>query len=71
MMIDVVGAKRGARQALEQVIFFVGGAVRPDESDRIRTVDFDDLLQLGGRGLRGFFPGDGIELVTFANQTVA
>ena len=38
VMIDVVGAKRGARQPLEQIIFFVRGAVGADEADGIRAV---------------------------------
>src|SRR5712672_4396834 len=38
MMIDVVGAEGGAGEALEEIVFFVGGAVRADEAERIRAV---------------------------------
>ena len=33
VMIDVVGAERGAREAAEQIIFFVGGVIRADHAD--------------------------------------
>src|SRR5712675_1447783 len=32
MMIDVVGAKGGSRQPLEEIVFFVGGAIGADEA---------------------------------------
>src|SRR5882762_6921884 len=38
MVIDVVGAEGGAGQALEEIVLFVGGAVRADEAERIRPV---------------------------------
>ncbi len=33
VMINVVRSKGGSRQLLQQIIFFVGGAVRTDEAD--------------------------------------
>src|SRR6202007_441641 len=38
MMIDVVRPDRRPRDASQQIIFFVGGAVRTIETDRIRAV---------------------------------
>src|SRR5262245_25791050 len=33
VVVDVVGPKCGAREALEQVILFIGSAIRTDEAD--------------------------------------
>src|SRR6266852_1843355 len=68
VMIDVIGAESGAAQALEEIVFFVGGAVAADEADGIGPVGGVNFFQPGGSGLRGFFPGDGIELAVFAEQ---
>src|SRR5882724_12944248 len=68
MVIDVVGAKGGAGEALEQVILFVGSAIGADEANGVGAVGVENLLQLCGGGFRSFFPGDGIEFVAFAKQ---
>src|SRR2546423_7137808 len=34
MVIDVVGSEGGAREPLQQIIFFVGNAIRTDKADR-------------------------------------
>src|SRR5258707_11495378 len=38
MVIDIVGAERGPGEALEEIVFFVGGAVGADEAERVRAV---------------------------------
>ena len=68
VMVDVVRSKRRARQPLQQVILFVRCPVRTDEPDRVLAVGVVNRLQLARCGLRGFFPGNGIELVALANQ---
>ena len=45
VMIDVVRAERGARELLQQIIFFVGGVVRADHAERVRAVLSRDLLR--------------------------
>ena len=56
MMVHVVGAERGAGHALEQIIFFVGGAVRADEAEGIFSAGVVDRFELCGGSLCGFFP---------------
>src|SRR5580693_3061144 len=68
MMIDVVGTKGRASEALEEIIFFVGSAVRTYEADRIRPVGVENLLQFGRGGFGSLFPRNRIEFVALANQ---
>ena len=68
MMIDVVGAKGRASEALEEIIFFVGSAIRTDEADRIGPVGVENLLQFCRGGFGSLFPGNGIEFVALADQ---
>src|SRR5215467_11146094 len=70
-MIDVVGSEGSACEALQQVIFFVGSAVRADEADGFLAAGAVSGFQLGCGGLCGFFPGDREQLVTFANERLA
>src|SRR5882762_7563187 len=68
MVIDVIGAEGGAGETLEEIVFFVGSAIRADEADGIGAVLGVNFFELGGRGLRGFLPGDGKELVALAQE---
>ena len=36
LVVDVVGAENGAREFLQQVVLFVGGAVGADDADGVR-----------------------------------
>src|SRR4029077_6916037 len=54
VMINVGGAECFARQLLEQIVFFVWGAIGADEADRIAAVLGVNILQPGSSGLCGF-----------------
>ena len=56
VMVEVVGPKHGAREAFEDVVFLVGGAVRADDGDRIAAVRGYDLLHALGRQAERFLP---------------
>src|SRR5436309_12545924 len=68
MMVDVVCSKRGARQLLQQIIFFIRSAVRADETNRVFAAAIVDCLQHGRRGLCRFFPRYVITLGSLANH---
>src|SRR5262249_39481712 len=68
MMIDVVCAECDASEALEEVVFFVGSAVRADEADRICAVGVADGFEFCSGSLRSFFPRDGKQLIALANE---
>ena len=68
VMINVIAAKSSARQALQQIIFFVRGAIGADKADRFAAIRGMQLIQLRGSGLRGLFPRNGQQLVALAQQ---
>src|SRR5262249_45820373 len=68
MVVDVIGAEGLPREALKEIVLFVGSAIRSDETNGIGTVEIADALELRCNGLCGFFPGGGIELVAFAHH---
>src|SRR5437773_4172578 len=67
-MVDVVGPEHRAREALEDVVLLVGGAVRADDGDRIAAVLGDNLLQALGSQAESFFPGRRFLAPVAANQ---
>src|SRR3984893_1811656 len=71
VMVDVIGAEGGAGEALEEIVFLVGGAIGADETDRVGAILGVNFLQLGGGGLRGFFPRNGIKLVALSDHWLA
>ena len=71
VMVDVVGADRGARDAAEQVIFFVGGAIRADEADRIGAVRAVKLVKRARRLASASSQLSGIELAIAADQRLS
>ena len=38
VMVDIVGLQHHAREFLQQVVFFVGGAVRANDPDRLPAI---------------------------------
>ncbi len=68
MVINVVRAKRRASQPLQQIVLFIRSAIRSDKSEGLSAVSHVQFFQLGGGSLRGFFPGNGEELVALAQQ---
>ncbi len=71
VMIDVVGADGRASDASEQIVLFVGGAVRADDADGLGAA----LGSHGGQARRGvlqrLFPGRRRELAAAADQRLA
>ncbi len=68
MVVNVVGAQHGARELLQQIIFFVGGAIGADHAERLPAVRVLDLLELFANQVDGFFPGCGLELALAADH---
>jgi len=56
VMADIIRADRRARDAPQHVIFFVGGAVRTDESDRVRPRGFSNFSEPPGNFRNRVFP---------------
>src|ERR1700732_2160791 len=71
VMVEVIGAEGGAGETLEEIVFLVGGAIGADETDRVGAILGVNFLQLGGGGLRGFFPGNWVKLVALAHHRLA
>ena len=71
MVIEIVGAERDAREAIQQIIFFVRGAIRADEADRGRAVLLVHLLQPARNFLERIFPAGGFEFAIAANERLA
>ncbi len=68
MMIEIVGAERDAREAIEQVIFFVGGVIRADHADGAAAVRGVHLLEAARDFLERIFPACGFELAVAAHE---
>ena len=48
LVVDVVGAENGAREFLQQVILFVGGAVGADDADGCAAARVANFFELAG-----------------------
>src|SRR5205807_2469393 len=70
-MVNIVGAKDSAREFLQQVIFFVGGAVGADDADGPATLAVTNLLEPVARMFQGLFPGCRNKFSIFADQGLA
>src|SRR5262249_21318082 len=68
MVVNVVRAEGDAREALEEIIFFVRSAVRTDKADGVGAVRVTNGFELRSGGLRCFFPGNRQELIALAYQ---
>ena len=61
-VVDVVGFEHRARELLQQVVFFVGGAVGADDADGCAAARVANLFELAGGEADRVFPGGGFEL---------
>src|SRR5580704_4106765 len=58
VVIDVVGAEHGAREFLQKVVFFVGGAVGADDADGFAALAIADFTELAAGVAQSLFPTD-------------
>ena len=68
VMIDVVGPQHHAREFLQQIIFFVGGASRSDHADRLSALLIPNCLESPSDHLECLFPGGRNQSSVFADQ---
>ena len=68
MVVDVVCAQHCARELLQQVILFVGGAIRADDADGLPALLLRTSVNFRADQLKGLFPGGGDEASFFANE---
>src|SRR6185503_4951203 len=68
MVVDAICLQNCARELLQQVIFFVGGAIRADDPNGLTTLLIADVGEVPSDQLKGFFPGGGEEASFFANE---
>src|ERR1700675_4234131 len=68
MMIDIIGLKHNPRKFRQQVIFFVGGAIRPNYSDRAAAAGVAYFAKPSADRFESFFPGRRRKLAAFSNQ---
>src|SRR6516162_9846719 len=61
-MIDVVGAKAGTHQLLEEICLLVRALGGAEPGERARTMSVADMLQSGGGALQRLFPGGQTEM---------
>ena len=71
VMIEIVGAESDAREAIQQIVFFVGGVIRADHADGGRAVRGVHLLQAARDFFERVFPARGLELAVAADQRLA
>ncbi len=62
LVVDVVGAENGARELLQQVVFFVGGAVGADDADGRTAARVANFFQFAGGDADRVLPRGGFEL---------
>src|ERR1700692_791942 len=68
MMIDVVRSKHNAREFRQQIIFFVGCAIRPDDSNRNSAISVAHFAKAPADRFESLFPCGRRKLAVFANQ---
>ena len=71
VMVEIVRAERDAREAVQQIIFFVGGVVRANHADGSGAVRGVRLFQPARDFLKRVFPAGGLELSIAADQRLA
>ncbi len=70
-MIDVVGAERGAREAIQQIVFFVGGVIRANHADGRGAVHVAHLFEAARNFFERVFPTRRFEFAVAANERLA
>src|SRR5258708_567106 len=70
-MVDVVRSQNGAGEFLQQIVFFVGGAVGADHANRWPAFAVTNRAQPFADVIDRLFPGRRCELAVFSNQRLA
>src|SRR5450631_800753 len=65
VVVDVVGAEHGAGEFLQEVVFFVGGAVGAENSYGLAALDIADFAQLAAGVRQGLLPTDFCEFAVW------
>src|SRR5215472_4315864 len=68
VVVDVVGLKHQAGELLQQVVFFIGGPIRPDDTYSTATISVPHLGKAFSDQLKGFFPRRRHELPALADE---
>src|ERR1700676_5499928 len=67
-MIEIICADGSARNASEQIVFFVGRAVRSNESDGVRAIRLVNFGEAPRNFRQSVFPARWFELAVAAHQ---
>src|ERR1700690_4372476 len=59
LVVDVVGAENSTREFLQQVVFFVGGAIGADDGNGVAAARVANFFELAGRKAECMFPSGG------------
>src|SRR5450631_2025733 len=65
VVVDVVGAEHGAGEFLQEIVFFVGGAVGADDADGFAALGVAYLAQLAAGVRQGLLPTDFCEFAVW------
>src|SRR2546423_1367889 len=68
VMIDVVGLHHYAGKLLKQIIFFVGGAIRTDYTNRLSAIFVANFFEPASHQFKCFFPRRRRQASVLANQ---
>src|SRR5262249_32849131 len=68
VVIDIVGAQNAARKLLQQVVFFVGSAIRSNYADRCSAAAITNFFESPGDMIDRVLPRDRRELAALAQQ---
>src|ERR1035437_8342952 len=67
-MVDVIRLEYDAGKLRKQIIFFVGGAIRPNHADRASAIAIANFAKPFSDQLKSFFPSRRCQLAVLANQ---
>src|SRR5579862_1955371 len=71
MVVEIVGAESDAREAIEEIIFFVGRVIRTDYADGGRPMIFVDLFQSARDFLEHILPTGGFQFAIATDERLA
>jgi hypothetical protein len=71
VVIDVVGSQAGAREAIQQIIFFIGRVIRADHPNRLSPILIVHLLQPARDFFESFLPACRVEAAIPADERLA